>query len=263
MRERNIATVSIFSGEQEDFSVTYLKSIHISEKDLRVKINALRKKRRELVQKYRDEGIDINNAHRLADEIYDPEECCGRCYDSKVELLTEKLGDVFNRSTCASYLSRYNNRNFTIEEVEKCYYIFSILLKKSNCWWETWDNGDFQAGAGYDNSVKFITPGVFKPRKNMFWRWIDYPVLNIICHDLTDEEKSEEKEKGEEKEKDRKENEFTLGELIQDKKKLRIFFDYWRTVPNHEEVRKTLLTKLPNNDIVTYIITLMFKPYPC
>jgi len=181
----------------------------------------------------------------------------------RFQIVSEQIGHVFNRRLVALYLHlTFPHRTFNVEEVELAHYIMGILLKKATHI-ENMDHMEKgRTDFCYDDSMSYrandpnylVNPSVDKNgRCNDVRIMFNTQVIFIPCyglgrqHDGTDW---------------RRLSQYSLMELLSDKQKLRIFFDYWRTVPDYESVFAILrhLLGLPA-DICNLIIAMAARRY--
>lgn len=177
--------------------------------------------------------------------------------ETKFKIVKESIGDIFNRATVATYLQKiFPLKIFTIQEVELVYYIMSIIIKKA----DSYENiDDVQHDFYYDDSGRqkgknrYIA--VRRPRNREKVNFmLNTQVMSIACYEI---DKQDDDDFDPETCPD-----ISLVELLTNKRKLRVFFDFWRTVPDYESVYRILhqYKKCPP-DIANYIITLASKLY--
>lgn len=107
-------------------------------------------------------------------------------YDKKsnLELKTEKLGHLFNKRRIFWWLScKYPQNVFSKEDVEKCYNIFSLFLKKTNT-----IDGD----VGYKDyyySRWFNNYGIFtESRKEVLDNLLSQDEIRIMCFNVDEQQ---------------------------------------------------------------------------
>ena len=182
-------------------------------------------------------------------------------FPSGFQIVKESIGDVFNYSAVALYLNKtFPQKTFKMPEVELTYYIMSILLQKSTHI-ECMD--DNRADFCYDDSGKKEGKNSYlilncnsgrDGRRGDVSTLLSIPIIFIPCYglDLQDDETVDFNTLPQ----------YRLIELLQDKQKLRIFFDFWRTIPDYGSIYRILHKGLyfPPN-IANYIISLAAKKY--
>jgi hypothetical protein len=176
---------------------------------------------------------------------------------TKFKIVKESIGDIFNRATVATYLQKtFPLKTFTVQEVELAYYIMSIIIKKANSY-ENID--DIKHDFYYDDSGRQKGKNSYIAEKKPNNRakvnfMLNTQVMSIVCYGI---HRQDDPDFDSETCPD-----ITLFELLINKQKLRVFFDFWRTVPDYESVYRILHQhkKCPP-DISNYIITLASKLY--
>ena len=165
--------------------------------------------------------------------------------DSPFRIVHEPIGSVFNRETCALHLAKFHpNKKFSEDEIDICYYIMSMLIRKANTI-EPWDAKitnwyhDDEGGekASYlvhrmDNSFSKIG-GILtflNSSKIRIWFKAD------------------------------KNYDTSLVAIIKAKGWLKQFLEYWRNVPSYDDVFRILNRYFPR-DICDKIICLAAKKY--
>lgn len=171
--------------------------------------------------------------------------------------MIEEIGDIFNRHNVAIYLEKFlPSEKFTIDDIELCYYIMSLLIQKSThveCMEN--DRTDFchdDCGVG-ENKARYLVPsGSKNGRRSDVDLMFRTKNIHIPCYGLDRQDEDDWKSLPA----------FFLVELLRDKKKLRIFFDYWNTVPDYSSVYRILNTglNLPP-DICDLILCMAAKSY--
>lgn len=165
------------------------------------------------------------------------------------QLVREELNLVFNHTVVCGYLSTFYPRSrLTINLVELCYYIMSIIIRKANFISHI---NSIQIDACYDDSyykdpesalyLSFLAPSGRTPEVLQIFKAL---MIQIPCYRLSEKRGPE----------------FKLLDLLKDKQKLRIFFDFWRTVPDAAFIFSMLHNhfKLPK-DICDMIICMASK----
>ncbi|MFS8159610.1 MAG: hypothetical protein ACMG6E_05255 [Candidatus Roizmanbacteria bacterium] len=152
--------------------------------------------------------------------------------DAPVKVVLEELGDVLSLHRCALYLAMlYPDRELTIKDVERCYYIMKLVLQKANSidvdiFYET-----------YWQRLGTITTTKLEVLQRLFS--LNHTSFSILCGDANDIDSVQ----------------LTLLDLLDDEEDFAYFNQYWQSVANYEDVRNILLQFLAP-DIVDYIGTL-------
>lgn len=174
-----------------------------------------------------------------------------------------QIGDIFNRRVVSSYLALFfPDKTFTMDDVELAYYIMSILIRKASHI-ESMENDrvDFCHDDDGDNGEpRYLTICYDETGKRNHVQLMLKSTIFVPCYGL------------------RLQNEYSLDlftcdlpqnipryyliELLEDKKKLRIFFDFWRTIPDYRTVFTILHEELYlPADIANMIILMVAKGY--
>ena len=179
--------------------------------------------------------------------------------DSKTKqflVVREQIGDIFNHQNVSAYLAQtFPKLKFIIDDVELAYYIMRVLIQKAThieCM--TDDRTDFchDDGGAHEGKARYLyfdarNKSIRKDVKCMF----QTTIIFIPCYGLDMQRKGINW---------RALPQFQLIELLQNSKKLRIFFDYWRTVPDCNSVYRILHRYFPP-DICNKIICMVAKDH--
>lgn len=192
----------------------------------------------------------------------DPNFIVQRFDNTEYQVVTEQIGDIFNHATVANYLAKtFPQKVFTMKKVDLAYYIMSIIIQKAG---HVERMNDYKTCFCYDDSGKSEGKESYlllNTGKNGLEITVNVmfssSIIFVPCYgiDQQDNEKVDWKKLPQFKIKD-------LCELMQDKNKLRVFFDFWRNVPDYKSVFTILHCRLNlPTDISNLIMCMAAKKY--
>lgn len=168
-------------------------------------------------------------------------------------IVSPKMGAALSLQRCSHWLSfKYPNKLFTIFEVQRCYEILCLVLKKANhieCMSDTrtdvcWDNHDTYLIRDY---LTFTT-GRFTSLKLI----LEAEQAVFMCYDVNRQEEPEWSPDNPDY------PYFTLKHLLENDESYKIFQNFWETIPTFEQVEQVLLKFFPR-DIVHCIILISLQ----
>ena len=175
---------------------------------------------------------------------------------TKVEVVTECVGDLLNHYRCALYLHfRYPTKSFTCEEVERCLEILSLAVRKTTHieWME-----ENIFNICYD--TYYVNYGTFSYKRRMAIGDIMNPSLkrlNFACYNVN---RQDEPEWSNKETRQQLYPEFTFEQLMQNDEDFQIYKRFWKSIPDHQMVRNILQIWFPK-DIINKIICYTVKPH--
>lgn len=173
-------------------------------------------------------------------------------YGLRYSVVLEQIGHIFNHHNVAVYLSRmFPDRNFTLKDVDLCYHIMKTVIEKSTfVEQQEEDEVDFCHDDDFtmDGEMSYLVSSTSLQRKLHYL--FNIQKINLVCDGLRYQGKEDNFPR------------YQLIELMDDVKKRRVFFDYWRTVPDYTSIY-CILTKGLNMpaDIANLIICMVSKNY--
>lgn len=163
----------------------------------------------------------------------------------------ENLGDMLSLKRCAEYLhKRFPQKTFTHTDVQRCYHIFLLSIKKETHVEFMDDNRTDVCFEDY-----YLEPGLFScARRDDLKYMFKAKKLIFACYNINDQDNDDYKCSVnwdiDKKKRDTQYPSFTLKELLQHDWAYEIFCKFWENVRDHEQIR-ALLYPLPK-DVIDY-----------